>query len=69
MEPPHRDGNRLELTTIESYCCMSVIAALNSAILLLLQCDVELLAMLKAENPLQMVSRISLSLSSVALLV
>ena len=57
MQPPHRDGFALGLAIISSCCCVSTIEALNSAVLLLLRCIMELLTMLKALKQLRMVLR------------
>ena len=65
IAPPHRAGTVLDLISIESCCCMATITALKSAMLLLLCCTVALLAMLNAEKPLQIVSKLSSLFTSI----
>ena len=54
---PHTDGAALDITIIESCCCVAAISSLNHAMLLLLRCTLELLAIIKTEKPLRMVPR------------
>ena len=68
MVSPHEDGAPLDLAIIAIFCCVAAIAALNSAILSLLCCNMYLLDMIKSANPSRMVSRILPPFSSAAFL-